>query len=182
MPVDDVRIAGNTDTGDTRPGFDSAVDRFCEAAAGEKLDAGDTFLSYATQVEHDGGNDPTVYGQLAFVECMFPQHRLLAGCDGRNFADPVPVVEIHNRQDVEHEVDGEFAQMIMFLLLSVRLTHTQRRIARAISRSSRRRAVSATVLTTKTPEGALGRLSTASSRIMPNRAARRRRITTSTRS
>ena len=66
MPKSDVEIGGDTDT---RPGFDSAVDRFCDAAADKVLGSGNTYLTYATRVELSFAKDPTVYGQLGFVNC-----------------------------------------------------------------------------------------------------------------
>lgn len=69
MPKNDVKIGQGAET---RPGFDSAVDSFCDAAAeaGKVLGSGDTFLSYVTAVELSFGKDPKLYGQLGFVECM----------------------------------------------------------------------------------------------------------------
>ena len=67
MPAGDVEIGQGTDT---RPGFNTAVSNFCTAANGNTVEP-NGYLSMATEVELDGGEDPTVYGVLGFVYCKF---------------------------------------------------------------------------------------------------------------
>lgn len=66
MPREDVSIGQGTDE---RPGYNSAVDRFCEQAGGQTLGSGDTYLSLATETELSFGKPPADYGQLGFVYC-----------------------------------------------------------------------------------------------------------------
>ena len=66
MPREDVSIGQNTNT---RTGYNSAVDQFCDAAAGRTLGSGDTYLSYATETELSFGKPPARYGQFGFVYC-----------------------------------------------------------------------------------------------------------------
>ncbi|KAH7035704.1 uncharacterized protein B0I36DRAFT_361036 [Microdochium trichocladiopsis] len=63
MPRDDVTIGSGTDV---RPGFDSAVDRFCSAVNGKTVPAGG-YLSMVTEVFLNGGKTPSQYGVLGFL-------------------------------------------------------------------------------------------------------------------
>ncbi|KAH6652373.1 hypothetical protein BKA67DRAFT_637924 [Truncatella angustata] len=63
MPCDDVLIAGGSET---RLGFASAVQTFCNAADGQKVGPGD-YLSMATEVFHNGGKDPSTYGVIGYA-------------------------------------------------------------------------------------------------------------------
>ena len=65
MPRNDVTIGQGTDT---RCGFNTAVQIFCDAANGQVV-APSGYLSMATEVFLNGGNDPTTYGILGFVYC-----------------------------------------------------------------------------------------------------------------
>ncbi len=65
MPRDDVAIAQGTDT---RKGYSSAVQAFCNAANGQTVKA-NGFLSMATEVFLSGGKAPATYGIVGFVYC-----------------------------------------------------------------------------------------------------------------
>ena len=110
MPREDVSIGQDTDT---RSGYNSAVDRFCDAADGETLGSGDTYLSYATETELNFGKAPAEYGQFGFVYCesgvLLVQGSVDAGAAGLTGSD---IVEIHNRQDIDHSVNGKFPNIL----------------------------------------------------------------------
>ncbi|KAL7623741.1 Altered inheritance of mitochondria protein 6 [Parahypoxylon ruwenzoriense] len=63
MPRDDVKIAQGTDT---RRGFSTAVQAFCNAANGMTVKPSG-YLSMATEVFLNDGKDPTTYGILGFL-------------------------------------------------------------------------------------------------------------------
>lgn len=63
MPKDDVAIGDGTDV---RPGFDTAVDRFCGTVNGKTVPAGG-YLSMVTEVFLNGGKNPSQYGVLGFL-------------------------------------------------------------------------------------------------------------------
>ncbi|KAH8660406.1 hypothetical protein BX600DRAFT_514015 [Xylariales sp. PMI_506] len=63
MPRDDVTIGQETDT---RRGYSTAVQAFCSAADGQTVPPSG-YLSMATEVFLNGGNDPSTYGILGFV-------------------------------------------------------------------------------------------------------------------
>ncbi len=69
MAGNDVQIAGG---GDTRKGFNTAVDQFCAQADGRVVPAGG-YLSLATEVFLNGGKDPKKYGLLGYVYCKSPR-------------------------------------------------------------------------------------------------------------
>ncbi|KAH8205164.1 hypothetical protein TruAng_000729 [Truncatella angustata] len=79
MPCDDVLIAGGSET---RLGFASAVQTFCNAADGQKVGPGD-YLSMATEVFHNGGKDPSTYGVIGYA-----------------------YFEIHNKIDQDHIIEN----------------------------------------------------------------------------
>lgn len=66
MPRDDVTIGGGTDV---RPGFDSAVNKFCGVVNGKVVPPGG-YLSMVTEVFLNGGKNPTQYGVLGFLHRM----------------------------------------------------------------------------------------------------------------
>ncbi|KXJ95189.1 hypothetical protein Micbo1qcDRAFT_230485 [Microdochium bolleyi] len=63
MPRGDVTIGRGTDV---RPGFDSAVDKFCGAVNGRTVPPGG-YLSMVTEVFLNGGKNPAEYGVLGFL-------------------------------------------------------------------------------------------------------------------
>lgn len=65
MAIPDVKIGGGSDT---RKGFTSAVNSFCDMASGKTV-ASQDYLSMATEVFLDGGMNPTTYGILGYVYC-----------------------------------------------------------------------------------------------------------------
>lgn len=65
MTVEDVSIASG---GDTRKGFNTAVDEFCAQANGQVIPAAG-YLSLATEVYVNGGKDPAKYGVIGYVNC-----------------------------------------------------------------------------------------------------------------
>ena len=71
MAIDDVSIAAG---GDTRKGFNTAVDEFCAQADGQVVPAGE-YLSLATEVYVNGGKDPAKYGVIGYVNCETSLHR-----------------------------------------------------------------------------------------------------------
>ncbi|RYP46605.1 hypothetical protein DL768_007227 [Monosporascus sp. mg162] len=80
MAIDDVLIA---DGGDSRKGYNTAVDEFCEQADGRNVGP-DGYLSLATEVFLNGGKDPEMYGLLGYV-----------------------YFEVHNKQGSDHTVEKE---------------------------------------------------------------------------
>jgi len=81
MAVNDVK----TNNGRVqRIGYNTAVDNFCNKAGGNTLGAG-SYLSMATRVWLDYGNNPQTTGLNGWV-----------------------YFEIHNKQNSDHAVDGEF--------------------------------------------------------------------------
>lgn len=65
MASNDVSIAGG---GDTRKGFNTAVDDFCAEADGQVVEAGG-YLSLATEVYVNAGKQPAEYGVIGYVYC-----------------------------------------------------------------------------------------------------------------
>lgn len=68
MPREDVTIAGGTDV---RKGYLSAVQVFCSAVDGLTVEPGG-YLSLTTEVFLNGGKNPSTYGVVGFVNCIFP--------------------------------------------------------------------------------------------------------------
>ncbi|KAI1136314.1 hypothetical protein F5Y05DRAFT_390958 [Hypoxylon sp. FL0543] len=89
MPRDDVMIAQGTDT---RKGFSTAVQAFCNAANGQTVEPGG-YLSMATEVFLSGGKDPTVYGILGFV-----------------------YFEVHNKLDSNHTISTQDCENYLLAL------------------------------------------------------------------
>ncbi|KAI0201383.1 hypothetical protein F4808DRAFT_425002 [Astrocystis sublimbata] len=79
MAIPDVEIGDGTDT---RRGFTSAVNQFCDMADGKTVKSQD-YLSMATEVFLNGGKMPTTYGLLGYV-----------------------YFEIHNKLGSDHTVDA----------------------------------------------------------------------------
>ncbi|KAI1760271.1 hypothetical protein GGR53DRAFT_510544 [Hypoxylon sp. FL1150] len=86
MAIDDVTIGNGTDH---RTGFATAVSKFCAQASGITVKS-QGYLSMATELFLNGGNDPSVYGLLGYV-----------------------YFEIHNKQSADHTVDS--ASCVQFL-------------------------------------------------------------------
>lgn len=74
IPREDVTIAGGTDT---RRGYLSAVQAFCNAVDGQTVEPGG-FLSMSTEVFISSGKNPSSYGILGFVDCELPREVKLA--------------------------------------------------------------------------------------------------------
>lgn len=67
MPASEISIGNGTDI---RPGYDSAVQRFCDAADGHTV-MPDEHLSMATEVYLNGGKDASIYGVQGFAYCKY---------------------------------------------------------------------------------------------------------------
>lgn len=65
MAIPDVSIGGGTDV---RKSFTTAVNKFCSMADGKTVKSQD-YLSMATEVFLNGGNNPLTYGLLGYVYC-----------------------------------------------------------------------------------------------------------------
>lgn len=65
MPRDDVKIGQGTDT---RPGFSTAVQKFCSAVNGQVVKPSG-YVSFATEIFLNSGKAPTSYGIQGFVYC-----------------------------------------------------------------------------------------------------------------
>lgn len=65
MAIPDIEIGGGTDT---RTSFTTAVNKFCNLAAGQTVKSQD-YLSMATEVFLNDGMNPMVYGLLGYVYC-----------------------------------------------------------------------------------------------------------------
>ncbi|KAI0879166.1 hypothetical protein GGS24DRAFT_230971 [Hypoxylon argillaceum] len=79
MAIPDIEIGGGTDT---RTSFTTAVNKFCNLAAGQTVKSQD-YLSMATEVFLNDGMNPMVYGLLGYV-----------------------YFEIHNKLSTTHTVDA----------------------------------------------------------------------------
>ncbi|KAI1385299.1 uncharacterized protein F4822DRAFT_432147 [Hypoxylon trugodes] len=80
MPREDVTIAQGSDS---RRGFSTAVETFCNAANGQIVKPSG-YLSLATEVFLNGGKDPATYGILGFV-----------------------YFEVHNKETTDHTISAE---------------------------------------------------------------------------
>lgn len=67
MAIDDVTIGNGTDH---RTGFATAVSKFCAQTTGITVKS-QGYLSMATELFLNGGNDPSVYGLLGYVYCRW---------------------------------------------------------------------------------------------------------------
>ncbi|KAI2606703.1 hypothetical protein GGR54DRAFT_620393 [Hypoxylon sp. NC1633] len=89
MPRDDVKIAQGTDT---RRGYSTAVQAFCSTTDGQTVKPGG-YLSMATEVFMNKGDDPTVYGILGFV-----------------------YFEVHNKESSDHVISTDSCKTYLLAL------------------------------------------------------------------